>query len=335
MRRMKRVLCVGHAVQDFVFRTPQLPRHAEKHRAVGFAAVGGGPAATAAVAIARLGGAARLVARLGDDAIAVTICRELEDYGVDCRHVRRYAGHQSSVSAVFIDDAGERLIVNHTDGAMPADSAWLDIEVQLADVDAVLTDTRWPAGATRLLQRAREAGLPAVLDADVPVPKEGSLLAAASHVAFSAVGLQDLAGCAADEETLGEALRRYAAASAQWCCVTLGAAGVLVADGRRSVAANGRAAGTGALGLSTLQRVPAFAVTAVDTLGAGDVWHGAFALALAEGDSELAAVRAASAAAAIKVTRHGGRAGAPTRAERDELLQPDSSPATRAALETR
>jgi sulfofructose kinase len=87
--------------------------------------------------------------------------------------------------------------------------------------------------------------------------------------------------------------------------------------------------------LSTLQRVPAFAVTAVDTLGAGDVWHGAFALALAEGDSELAAVRAASAAAAIKVTRHGGRAGAPTRAERDELLQPDSSPATRAALETR
>jgi sulfofructose kinase len=81
--------------------------------------------------------------------------------------------------------------------------------------------------------------------------------------------------------------------------------------------------------------VPAFVVTAVDTLGAGDVWHGAFALALAEGEDEPAAVRAASAAAAIKVTRHGGRAGAPTRAERDALLHDDSLLAARAALETR
>jgi sulfofructose kinase len=67
--------------------------------------------------------------------------------------------------------------------------------------------------------------------------------------------------------------------------------------------------------------VPAFAVDAVDTLAAGDAWHGAFALALAEGRDERAAIRFASAAAAIKCTRFGGRAGLPSRAEVDAFLR--------------
>jgi sulfofructose kinase len=66
--------------------------------------------------------------------------------------------------------------------------------------------------------------------------------------------------------------------------------------------------------------VPGFRVAAVDTLGAGDVWHGAFALALAERRPEAAAVRFANAAAALKVGRAGGRRGAPTRAEVDRFL---------------
>jgi sulfofructose kinase len=69
-----------------------------------------------------------------------------------------------------------------------------------------------------------------------------------------------------------------------------------------------------------LQHHPGFDVTVVDTLGAGDVWHGAFALALAEGRDEEAAVRVASAAAALKVQRKGGRSGAPVRAELDSFL---------------
>ncbi len=305
---MRRVLCVGHAVQDFIFRTPQLPRSAEKHRASGFRSVGGGPAATAAVTIARLGGAARLAARVGDDAIADTIARELLDFGVDCRHLRRFAGHQSSLSAVFVDDAGERLIVNHTDPAMPTDPAWLLAEIDWQDVDAVLADTRWPEGAEAVLRMARERGLPAVLDADVPVPKDGRLLSAATHVVFSLIGLRDFSGCSDDPKEIETVLRGIAASTSCWCGVTLGAQGVAIADGRHGDSL-------------PVQYEPAFRVTPVDTLGAGDVWHGAFALALAERCSEREAVRAACAAAAVKVTRDGGRAGAPTRAERDSLLE--------------
>jgi sulfofructose kinase len=89
----------------------------------------------------------------------------------------------------------------------------------------------------------------------------------------------------------------------------MGGGGVLIADGRDDQDS------------LTARTIPAFPVKPVDTLGAGDVWHGAFALALAEGADEISAVRAASAAAAIKVTRIGGRAGAPTRVERDSLLE--------------
>ena len=107
---MSRVLCVGHAVQDFVFGVEALPTRGEKYRARSFTTVGGGPAATAAVAIARLGGEALLAARIGDDLAAGLIAAELEGYGVDCRWLRRFAGCGSSVSAVMVDPAGERMI---------------------------------------------------------------------------------------------------------------------------------------------------------------------------------------------------------------------------------
>lgn len=306
---MKQVLCVGHAVQDFIFRTPQMPQRAEKHRATGFTAVGGGPAATAAVAISKLGGTAQLVARLGDDLLADVIQRELEQYGVDCRYVRRFAGHQSSVSSVFIDDRGERLIMNHTDGTMPTDPSWLASAVSLEGVDAILADTRWPDGATFMLTRARDAGLPAVLDADVPVAKQDALVGAATHIAFSLAGLKDFTGCSEKSADVERALCDVASRTRRWCCVTMGAAGVSIADGRRFP------------DVMNVTKIPAFPVTPVDTLGAGDVWHGAFVLALAEGADEAHAVRAASAAAAIKVTRAGGRAGVPTRQQRDALLE--------------
>lgn len=295
---MSRVLCVGHAVQDYVFRLPQLPDRGEKYRATGFMTVGGGPAATAAVAIAKLGGSAALAARVGDDAIATTIELELAGFGVDCRHLRRMSGCSSSLSAVFVDDAGERMIVNHIDPRLPKSADWLE-GITLDGVDAVLVDSRWPEGAGVMLARAKRAGVPAVLDADVPVPKDAALLKSATHAAFSAPGLADFSG----DDDPERALRRVAAESAIWCCVTLGEDGVLYTAG------------------DDLARAPAFGVNVVDTLGAGDVWHGAFALALAEGADEPTAIRMASAAAALKVQRHGGRAGAPTRTERDQFLE--------------
>ena len=283
---MASVLCVGQAVQDFVFSVDAMPSRAEKHRAHAFDSMGGGPAATAAVTVARLGGDALIAARLGDDEIAGLIAAELESYGVDCRLLRRFAKHRSSLSAVIMDEAGERLIVNYLDPDLPADPAWLPTPLGL-EVEAVLTDTRWAEGAESMLNAARIAGLPAVLDADKPITLDSPLLKAASHVAFSAEGLADCTGL----EDPAQGLALVGQRTDAWLCVTLGADGVWVQAG------DGK------------QHVPAFKVAVKDTLGAGDVWHGAFTLALAEGESEGAAVHFANAAAALKTQRPGGRRG--------------------------
>lgn len=293
---MSSVLCIGNAVQDFVFAVERFPASAEKHPASAFDSVGGGPAATAAVAIARLGGTAMLATRLGDDGVADLIVAELEGYGVDCALARRFGGCRSSLSAVLVDADGERMIVNYLDADLPADPGWLPPALPPGTA-AVLADSRWPEGGAALLSLARRAGLPAVLDADRPAPPD-ALIRAASHIAFSGEGL---AAWAENDDHEG-ALKALAADTGAWCGVTLGARGVVcVSDG-------------------TVTRVPALPVRAVDTLGAGDVWHGAFTLGLADGQDEIAAVRFASAAAALKVQRFGGRAGVPTRAEVDQLL---------------
>ncbi|MFN9731264.1 MAG: PfkB family carbohydrate kinase [Pseudomonadota bacterium] len=294
---MSRVLCVGHAVQDFVFRVPELPATARKHQASAFACVGGGPAATAAVAIARLGGEPLLAARLGDDAVAGLIEAELVGHGVDCAWLRRVPGCASSLSAVLLDAAGERMIVNYLDVRMQVAADWLPDPGALGCA-AVLADSRWPEGALAALTAARAAGLPGVLDADRPVPAQRAVLAAASHLAFSHEALADFTGETDPVRALGLVSRGLDA----WCCVTVGAEGVHV------------------LSRGEYRHLPGHRVTAVDTLGAGDVWHGAFALALAEGAENLDPVRFASAAAALKVQRGGGRAGAPTRAEVDDFM---------------
>ena len=214
---MPTVLCVGHAVQDFVFTVPVLPDRGAKYRATRFESVGGGPAATAAVAVSRLGGRALLAARVGDDDAAAMIVAELEGYGVDCTHVRRCPGSASSVSAVIVDARGERMIVNHLDPSLPVDATWLPSAGSVG-ARVVLADTRWPEGALAALVAARAAGLPAVLDADRPVPADGALLRAATHVAFSSDALADLTGIGDARRALAEVARGLQG----WCCVTAG-----------------------------------------------------------------------------------------------------------------
>jgi sugar/nucleoside kinase (ribokinase family) len=145
---------------------------------------------------------------------------------------------------------------------------------------------------------ARERGLPVVLDADRPTQMSDDLFRIATHVVFSSECLRATTGL----DDLAVALARISDLTPSFLAVTQGAQDVLWRDG------------------VTLRRSPVFAVQAVDTLGAGDVFHGGFALALAEGKDEIAAMRFAAAAAGLKCTRLGGSAGAPYRAEVETLL---------------
>jgi sulfofructose kinase len=291
-----RILCVGIATLDQVFALDAMPVAFEKYRAADLVITTGGTAANAAVAIARLGGSAMFWGALGDDRLGDDIVAGLVAEGVDCAGVRRVPGSRSPLSAILVDRLGERLVISHSDPELPGSTAHLPERLP-AGVDAVLGDTRWPAGSAHLFRVARADGVTAVLDGDRAPRDRPELLDLATHVAFSLQGLRDLTGL--DDPRAGlRALPRTGA----WAAVTNGAEGVFFREGGAVVHA------------------PAFPVEAVDTLGAGDTWHGAFALALGEGMGERAAVRFASAAAAIKCTRFGGRNGAPSRAEVEAFL---------------
>jgi sulfofructose kinase len=294
---MARVLCVGLATQDFIFSVDELPSRPEKTRARAMVAAGGGLAATAAVAVARLGGEVTLATRLGDDFIGDQIVSELMGEGVDCALVQRFPGTTSSVSAVLVLPDGERLVVNHGDDAIPDDPTWLP--AKLPDkIAAVHGDTRWEAGALHMFAAARGKGVPAVLDVE-RAPEREELLGAATHAVFSAQGLREYLR----QSDIPAAVASLAKRHGTFIAVTDGAQGTFFA------------------GPSGQGHVPSFPVRAVDTLGAGDTFHGALTLGLGEGMDEVTALRFASAAAALKCTRFGGRAGIPSRAETDEFLR--------------
>jgi len=293
---MTGVFCLGISTLDYVYSVETMPTRGEKYRSKGLAVVGGGCAGNASVAIARLGGRCWLATRLADDLTGDQIVADLAAEGVETGFARRVPGLRSPVSAILVDAQGERMVISYSDPEMPEDPDWLPTALP-EGVGAVLADTRWGEGALAALRLARQAGVPGVLDGDRK-PPHPDLVGTASHVAFSAQALRELSG--EDDARLG--LARVARDGPTWLAVTLGQEGVLFLE-------NGEVA-----------HVPAFAVETVDSLGAGDVWHGAFALALAEGQGERAAIRFASAAAAIKCTRFGGRAGAPRRAEIEAFL---------------
>lgn len=293
---MAGVFCLGIATLDYVYSVETMPTRGEKYRSRDLAVVGGGCAGNASVAIARLGGACWLATRLADDLTGDTIVADLAGEGVDTRFAHRVAGLRSPVSAILVDAEGERMVVSYSDPNMPEEAGWLPSALPQG-ADAVLVDTRWGEGAYAALSLAREAGVPGVLDGD-RTPPHPELLTVASHVALSAQALREISGV----EDPRSGLEKLASGAGNWLAVTLGHEGVLFTE------AGG------------IAHFPAFAIEAVDTLGAGDVWHGAFALALAEGAAPREAIRLASATAAIKCTRFGGRAGAPSRAEVETFL---------------
>lgn len=290
---MSRVLVVGVAVADYVFYLDEFPSEAAKYRAKDAVVVGGGCAANAAVAIARLGGEALLAARLGGDGVGDAILADLQAEGVDIGLCDR-SGARSSYSSVMVDASGERQIVNFRgSGLNPSTGFFADAP----QVGAILADTRWTDGAGAAMAMAKARGVPGVLDIEAPAEPDG--FADASHLAFSVQGLAAFYPDLEPQAAIAKAQQDYGG----WVCVTMGPDGVLFCSDD----------GMGSIG--------GFSVDAVDTLGAGDIWHGAFALALAEGQDEGQAVRFANAVAALKCTRKGGRAGSPTRAETEHFME--------------
>jgi sugar/nucleoside kinase (ribokinase family) len=295
-----KILCAGIAVQDIVMRVQNFPAPGTKVAASDFIITGGGCAANAAVAIARLQGRVAFAGPLGgaDDAISERIVTDLTAEGIDCSGAVRVEGGTASVSLILLDAQGEKTIATRRGGklghVLPADAGRL-----VADADAVLVDNRFPEFVTAVCRAALLRKIPVVIDLDQATRVDDPLLALGTHVVASTEALRTTTGiadCGAGLQRLAEQLKCFLA-------VTDGPNGIYWLDAGH------------------VRYMPAFKIEAIDSLGAGDAFHGAFTLALAEGRDLADAMRFAGATAALKCTKFGGASGAPYRAEVEAFLK--------------
>ena len=295
-----RILCIGMPVRDLTFRVQSMPAHGSKQNASHFAEICGGNALNAAIGIVRLGGRATLCGPMGD--AGESSCRfifdKLAEERIETNHLVHMPGLVTPISAIMIDPSGERTIAVFRDPEL-----WKvqlpSIDSLLEDCSAILTESRCAEFCAELCAEARRRSIPVIVDADRAMSLRDGLLTASSHLIFSSEPLRETAGIDDD----GAALKTISTLTPSFLAGTRGPKGTIWLDESGG-----------------LQETPAFPVDAVDTLGAGDIFHGAFALAIAEGRELRQALRFASAAAALKCTRFGGAFAAPQRAEVERLL---------------
>ena len=294
---MAKIVCAGMACLDYLFKVQSLPEGGGKSFATDYRAAPGGPAAAAGIAVAALGHEPVFIGRLGDDQVGRDILHHLGDRGVNVSHVRLITGQTSQVSSVIIDDTGERQIINYSSASLDPTPDWIE-EQHLVGADFLLTDVRWPEGAERALTLARELGIPSLIDADIAPVDISGLIDLATYTIFSERGLEMVSG----QKDLEAGLALINESSATWPAVTSGELGSSWLD------------------QGGLQKCPAEKIDAVDTCGAGDVFHGAFAVAMAEQQAIGEAMHFAGVVAALKCKTFGGSLGTPGRGAVDSYI---------------
>ncbi len=259
----------------------------------------GGLTATALVAAARLGARCAYAGQLGEDTDSHFVCEAMRREGIDLSWVKRdpCAGPVRSTIVVGAQPPTRNVFTCHPlrFGAHPA---WPP-ETVIRQTRVLLVDHLGVEGMVRAARIARAAGVAVVSDVERILPGVEPLLEVVDHVI---AGWQFAAAFSGAPDP-SAAVRALWNASRKAVVVTLGAEGcVFTTDG------------------SAVQHFPAFSVVVVDTTGCGDVFHGAYCAALARGETIPACIRIASAAAALKATRPGAQAGAPSRAQLDAFL---------------
>jgi ribokinase len=282
---------------DLVTRAPRLPRGGETLIGESFCTIPGGKGANQAVAAARLGAKVSMVGCVGSDAYGQELRGALLAEGIDCQPVSVVAG-SSGVALIVVDDNSQNaiVIVAGANGVLTPDVLDRFDEV-LRGADVIICQLEVPdATVGHALKRGRELGKTVILNpAPASRPLPADWYACIDYLIPNESEAAVLSGLAVDSlETAEAAATQLLAAGAGKVIVTLGAQGLMFANG------------------ASFQHFPAPLVKAVDTTAAGDTFVGGFAAALADGKSEVEAIRFGQVAAALSVTRAGAQPSIPT-----------------------
>ncbi len=283
---------VGSVSVDITGTIPFWPQPGDKLQVDELGVMDGGLVGTALVTVARLGGRACFLGKMGGSEWAIRAVDQLNREGVDTSLVIREDGAGPHFAMVLtLQTDAQRTIFYSKSAVRYPDATQVPAEDWIGRSRVFLFDSGSGIGGLSFARVARKVGIPVVIDAEQMVDGLTDLLESTDHIVIPeslAVQLQPKWTRDTDPAILR-------AREDQTVVVTLGEDGCLA-----------RAPGEG------IVRLPAFEVEVVDTTGCGDVFHGAYALGVARGYDLTTRCRLASAAAAIAATRLGGRTGIPT-----------------------
>jgi len=262
---------------------------------------GGGLVATALVAASRLGSRVAYAGVLGNDELSRFTLQELEREGIDCTPVIRRANARPIHSTIIVErPTGQRSILFSFAGVQQLHPCEIS-ENLIAGCRVLLIDHTVDAGGLRAIDLAHNQGIPVIGDIEHPGgPWITELLASIDHLIIGITLARHLTGLREPEATV----RALSEPRRACLVVTVGEQGCWYAERDGPV-----------------HHFPAFEVSVVDTTGCGDVFHGAYAWCLAQGADVTRCIEVATAAAAIKATRSGGRSGIPHREMLDRFLK--------------
>lgn len=307
-----RLCIVGSSNIDLTFRSDRLPRAGETISGTGFHLGFGGKGANQAVMAARLGARVTLISRVGQDGFGEGALRHFQEQGMDTSNVSRDETLPSGTAAILVDAAAQNriIVVAGANAALsPRDVHRAAAAIQSSQL--LLGQLEVPLETTlAAFQAAKAAGVPTMLNPAPAVPLPDELLRLTDTCVPNETEIESLTGQPA--ATLAEAeaaARTLLERGPGRVVVTLGVQGALLVEPGR------------------VEHVPAFAVPAVDTTGAGDAFIGSLAVFLGKGWTWLEAMSWANAAAALSVTRPGAQASFPNRAEVEAFLS-NQSPAS-------
>ena len=300
-----RIVVLGGINIDLVAMTPRFPQAGETVVGNRFLSYGGGKGANQAVAAARMGGRTSMVGRVGDDIFAPQALQALIDSGVNIEPVGVTPGESTGIAVISIDDMAQNQIIqvlgaNTTCG----DDEEAQVLSLLEHASTLLLQLEVSVDLSlRCAHAAKERGVRVILDPSPVRPLPEAFYSCCDIITPNETDAQALVGKAVSNPAqAAEAAAMLLERGVGAAIVTLGPQGThwATSEGRKFV--------------------PAFPVGGIDSVGAGDAFNGALAVALAEGRDLGSAVRVASAAGALSVTRSGSQDSMPTRAEVEELL---------------
>jgi sugar/nucleoside kinase (ribokinase family) len=267
---------------------------------------GGGLAGTALVAAARLGAKAAYCGVLGDDELSRFTLEALEREGVDCTPTAYQPDARPTHAIVIVDQStAHRSILYSTDGVVEPGPERITPDL-VANCRVLFVDQTVVETALRVVELARVHGIPVVGDIESNGnPRTPDLIRQIDHLIVGTQLAERVTG-----ETEPTAMVRALSRPDRACCV--------VTAGKRGCWYSERG--------GIVQHMPAFQVQTVDTTGCGDVFHGAYAACIAQGETVVRAIQIATAAAGIKATQPGGRSGIPDLSTVERFLKAHDSP---------